>query len=744
MTERLHLSPKHRAVVEALLREHLPGVEVWAYGSRVNGRSHDGSDLDLVLRGPGLQEIPIDQLGDFAEAVRDSTIPFLVEARDWTWLPERFHREIERGYVVLVGGGGEQLETRQSVGSEGWRETVLGELIDITHGFAFKGHFICDEPQRDVLLTPGNFAIGGGFKADKFKYYCGPVPDDFVLSEGDLIVSMTDLSKQSDTLGYPAFVPECREGKRYLHNQRLGKVFVKDADARYIYYVMCGADYRHEVLASATGTTVKHTSPGRIKQFRFPLPPLPEQRAIAHILGTLDDKIELNRRMNETLEAMARALFKSWFVDFDPVRAKAALRNHAPITPPLRGSRGDKGASPQASRWGESGATQPPRPWPDIKRQYAPETLQHAQTLRQNQTNAEGLLWHYLRNKQLGGYKFRRQQPIGPYIADFACLPEKLLIELDGGQHAEPNAPDEQRDRFLRQQGYRVLRFWNHEVFADCFGVLESIYAALTHHPPLEGGSKDVSLSGRGSPPPHQPAPDGLASATPPQGGSDWSVDRARAYLDSMDPEIAVLFPDRFVDSELGEIPERWEETTVDKIALLNPETWTARNAPQTVVYVDLSNTKWGTMEKCETYEWKDAPSRAKRVLRIGDTILGTVRPGNGSYAFIGEDGLTGSTGFAVLRPRMSRDRALVWCCATASENIERLSHLADGAAYPAVRPQVVGATEIILPSERVRNVFATICDPLLNQIEANKRESHSLAALRDTLLPKLVSGEVL
>ena len=207
----------------------------------------------------------------------------------------------------------------------------------------------------------------------------------------------------------------------------------------------------------------------------------------------------------------------------------------------MRGSRGDKGASPQASRWGETGATQPPRPWLDIKRQYTPTTLQRAQTLRQNQTNAEGLLWHYLRNKQLGGYKFRRQQSIGPYIADFACLPEKLLIELDGGQHADPSAPDEQRDRFLRQQGYRVLRFWNHEVFADCFGVLERVCEALTGPPPL------------------QPAPDGLASATPPQGGSDWSVERACAYLDRMDPEIAALFPDRFVDSELGEIPERWE-----------------------------------------------------------------------------------------------------------------------------------------------------------------------------------------
>jgi type I restriction enzyme S subunit len=88
---------------------------------------------------------------------------------------------------------------------------------------------------------------------------------------------------------------------------------------------MRSKDYRHEIVASATGTTVRHTSPERIKQFRFRLPPLPEQRAIAHILGSLDDKIELNRRMNETLESIARALFKSWFVDFDPVKAKLAL-----------------------------------------------------------------------------------------------------------------------------------------------------------------------------------------------------------------------------------------------------------------------------------------------------------------------------------------------------------------------------------------------------------------------------------
>ncbi len=213
--------------------------------------------------------------------------------------------------------------------SKGWHDVQLGDLIDIKHGFAFKGSFFNNEPQGDILLTPGNFSIGGGFKGDKLKYYDGPVPEAFVLQQGDLLVAMTDLSKQSDTLGYPAFVPDSSDGRRYLHNQRLGKIVTRkniETDLRYIYYLMCSDAYRNEVLAGATGTTVKHTSPDRIKQFQFSLPPLSEQRAIAHNLGTLDDKIELNRRMNQTLEEMARTLFKSWFIDFDPVRAKMTGR----------------------------------------------------------------------------------------------------------------------------------------------------------------------------------------------------------------------------------------------------------------------------------------------------------------------------------------------------------------------------------------------------------------------------------
>ena len=270
---------------------------------------------------------------------------------------------------------------------------------------------------------------------------------------------------------------------------------------------------------------------------------LEEQQAIAHILGTLDDKIELNRRMNQTLEAMARAIFQDWFVDFGPVRAK-------------------------------------------------------------------------------------------------------LPRELEG---REPYLP----------------------------------------------------------------------------------------------PELWDLFPDDLVDSELGEIPKGWEVKPLSQVSDVNPESWSSKNIPEGVEYVDLANTKWGMIESTQYFPWKEAPSRARRVLRPGDTLVGTVRPGNGSYSFVGNGGLTGSTGFAVLRPLHSRYRELVYLSATAPDTIDWLTHMADGAAYPAVRPETVGGTEVAVPAAEteVLDWFSKTVGPVIDKMEANKKESKYLAAQRETLLPNLVSG---
>lgn len=282
-------------------------------------------------------------------------------------------------------------------------------------------------------------------------------------------------------------------------------------------------------------TGLGHVTRHDLENIVVGLPPLPEQRAIAHILGALDDKIELNRRMNQTLEEMARATYKDWFVDFGPVRAK-----------------------------------------------------------------------------------------------------------LEG---REPYLPPELRD----------------------------------------------------------------------------------------------LFPDRLVDSELGKVK------ALGDIAVLNPEAWSKAHHPEEIQYVDLANTKWGLIESTQHFHWNDAPSRARRFLRTGDTIVGTVRPGNGSYSLMGNDGLTGSTGFAVLRPLEPWFRELVYLTATAPDNIHRLAHRADGAAYPAVRPEIVSETEVAVPIAEavVMDWFSATVGPVLDKTEAAKAESHALAAQRDALLPRLVSGEL-
>jgi len=154
---------------------------------------------------------------------------------------------------------------------EGWEPTSLSDLISIKHGFAFKGEYFSPSPTKDILLTPGNFKIGGGFKYDKLKYYAGPIPEDYVLSKADLLVTMTDLSKAVDTLGFPTFVPDNSE-LRFLHNQRLGKVDIQNQQVgkHFIYRCLCSKAYRDEVLSSLTGTTVKHTSPKKILAFQVP------------------------------------------------------------------------------------------------------------------------------------------------------------------------------------------------------------------------------------------------------------------------------------------------------------------------------------------------------------------------------------------------------------------------------------------------------------------------------------------
>jgi very-short-patch-repair endonuclease len=125
-------------------------------------------------------------------------------------------------------------------------------------------------------------------------------------------------------------------------------------------------------------------------------------------------------------------------------------------------------------------------------------STQRARALRKQATDAEKLLWRYLRVKQLR-VKFRRQEPIGRFIVDFVCFSNKLVIEVDGGQHAQPNErlKDQQRDIWLQKQGFKVLRFWNHEVLRNIEGVVETIHYEIFGVP--FSPSPNPSHQGRGT-----------------------------------------------------------------------------------------------------------------------------------------------------------------------------------------------------------------------------------------------------
>ncbi|MFC3108439.1 endonuclease domain-containing protein [Undibacterium arcticum] len=112
-------------------------------------------------------------------------------------------------------------------------------------------------------------------------------------------------------------------------------------------------------------------------------------------------------------------------------------------------------------------------------RRIQEQTTANARSLRSDMTDVERMLWRALRGKQLEHSRFRRQHPIGPYIADFACLDKKLVIELDGGQHQDRIAYDARRTAFLQLQGWQVVRFWNNDVLNNLDGVLATVVDAL-------------------------------------------------------------------------------------------------------------------------------------------------------------------------------------------------------------------------------------------------------------------------
>ena len=367
----------------------------------------------------------------------------------------------------------------------------------------------------------------------------GSENERFLLSKGDLLFARRSLVAEG--AGKCSIVLDHDEPTTFESSIIRARPDIAKAESLYLYYFFNSTLGLHCLDTIRRQVAVAGITGGDLSRLEIPVPSLTEQRAIAHILGTLDDKIELNRRMNETLEAIARALFKSWFVNFDPVRAKAEGR--------------------------------------------------------------------------------------------------------------DPGLP--------------------------------------------------------------QP--------------------------------IADLFPDSFEESELGEIPRGWRVGTVNDLAEINAKTLSSADAFDVIDYIEISEVMRGEIGAIARYDRGTEPSRARRRLRHGDSVLSTVRPDRGAHFLClnPRETMIASTGFAVLSPR-DGSWAFLYSALTRREIGEELGRLADGGAYPAIRSEAIGGLKVVVPNRAdILSSFQKFAAPLLERTHQNRMAAKTLAALRDTLLPKLISGEL-
>ena len=557
----IDITAEQRKTVLALLARYLPNTTAWVYGSRVKWTSRPESDLDLVVFAKPEQER---RVSDLREAFEESNLPFRVDLFVWDTVPEQFRKTIEAEHVVLV-------ERREAgVGGE-WRETTVDDIAASSRNALVGGPFGSNLVSRDYV-SEGVPVIRGQNMGTRW------VTGDFVFVTPKKAESLeANLARPGDivltqrgTLGQVSVVPSTSFG-RYLVSQSQMKVTVNRqiADPLFFYYVLSSSEQQDYVRRNAIQTGVPHTNLGILRSTPVPVPPLKEQRTVAHILGTLDDKIELSRRMNQTLEEMARALFKSWFVDFDPVRAKATLKHHA---------------------------------------------------------------------------------------------------------------------------------------------------------------------------------------ATLPQGGSDWTVERARAYLDRMDPNIAALFPDSFMDSELGPIPKGWEVKALPEAIDFKEgpgiRNWQYTNSEEGIRFINIRCIQNGDLVLSTANRIKDEEAKGKYShfhLREWDVVVSTSGT-LGRSAIVRREHLPLVLNTSVIRFRPVFGKTLfgyVHGYLNSPMFLDELESMASGSVQKNFGPMHLKKMRVLCPSFICIKQYEDIAGAFLRKLIENRAGNDVLANFRDSLLPKLISGEL-
>ncbi len=306
----IDIPEKEFRTIQKLLQKHLPDTEVWAYGDRVNGSATPKSDLYLAVFSTPKQQQQVDELG---KSLEESDLLFRVCISVWDDLSGEIRQKIPADHVRLGNG---------MIPHRIWPRIRLDECIVMNK----ETYSQCEEWPFVNYLDTGSITDNWIEAFQRFDTGNGKLPSRArrKVQTGDIVFSTVRPNQRH--FGLLRDIPEnvlASTGFAVFHARE------DIADTGFLYWFLAQDQIveRLQTIAEHSTSAYPAIRPTDICELEIDLPPLPEQRAIAHILGTLDDKIQLNRQMNQTLEAIARTIFKDWFVDFGPVRAKMEGRD---------------------------------------------------------------------------------------------------------------------------------------------------------------------------------------------------------------------------------------------------------------------------------------------------------------------------------------------------------------------------------------------------------------------------------
>jgi len=312
---KIDIRPDHWEIVRDILHKHVPDYEVWAFGSRAKWTAKNYSDLDLAVI--TAKPLSLDVSANLSDDFSESDLPWKVDIVDWAATQDHFREIIKRDKVVVQKAKGVVMS---------FDSIELGKIISHRKGLAFKSNDY--KPTGHPVVRVSNFTSDSISNSD-LKFVSDEIASQsktVELRALDIVIATVGSwpSNPASIVGKTVMVPEALNGALLNQNSvRLRVLSDSLVDQEYLFYALKNQEFSDYLVSTAQGSanqasiTIKD-----ILKYQVPWPEESERKKIASIIGRIRNKIELNTQTNQTLEQIAQAIFKSWFVDFDPVKAK--------------------------------------------------------------------------------------------------------------------------------------------------------------------------------------------------------------------------------------------------------------------------------------------------------------------------------------------------------------------------------------------------------------------------------------